>query len=212
MPPDGVAIDVGAHGGQVTRLLSGLVPRGTVIAVEPSGYARSVLRPALWARRARNVVVVAGALGATQGVAVLRTPIKRRGDLGYGLAHISPNGSDDNAVAETVLVTTLDVLVRTLALRRVDFIKVDIEGYEAALIAGALETIRQFRPALLLEHDAGFTARAGFDLAALWTQLVALDYRPHMLAGETFAPVPRVQWPHEGDVFWLPRAFDAEAA
>jgi FkbM family methyltransferase len=212
MPPDGVAIDVGAHGGQVTRLLSGLVPRGTVIAVEPSGYARSVLRPALWARRARNVVVVAGALGATQGVAVLRTPIKRRGDMGYGLAHISANGPEHTHVAETVLVTTLDLLVQMLALGRVDFIKVDIEGYEAALVAGALETLRQFRPALLLEHDAGFTSRAGFDLPALWAQLVALDYRPHTLSGATFAPVPQAQWPREGDVFWLPQSSAARAA
>jgi len=207
LPADGVAIDVGAHGGQVTRLLAGLAPRGTVVAVEPSGYARSVLRPALWARGHRNVVVVAGALGASPGVAVLRTPIKRHGDMGYGLAHISARpGGEAASVAETVLVTTLDALVAALSLPRVDFIKVDIEGYESALIAGARETLLRHRPALLLEHDSGFLARAGADLGALWNELLALHYAPHILAGSRLDPLPAARGPREGDVFWLPAA------
>jgi hypothetical protein len=37
LPEDGIAIDVGAHGGQITRLLSGLLPNGLVVAVEPGG-------------------------------------------------------------------------------------------------------------------------------------------------------------------------------
>ena len=87
---DGIAIDVGAHGGQFTRLLAGLVPQGLVVAVEPSGYTRSVLQPALWMRGVHNVVVVAAALGAELGAMMLRTPIKRRGDMGYGLANPRP--------------------------------------------------------------------------------------------------------------------------
>ena len=86
IPPNGVVIDVGAHGGQFTRLLAGLVPKGLLLAVEPSGYARSVLKPAMWARGTRNALVVAMALGDEPGVAMLHTPIKRRGDMGYGLA------------------------------------------------------------------------------------------------------------------------------
>jgi FkbM family methyltransferase len=204
LPRDGVAIDVGAHGGQVTRLLAELAPDGVVIAVEPSGYARSVLRPALWGRGLRNVVVVAGALGAAPGVAVLRTPIKRRGDVGYGLAHIAADGPDEAAcIAETVLVTTLDALVAGLALPRVDFIKVDIEGYEAALVAGGEATLRRFRPALLLEHDAGFMTRAGADLPTLWARLLAMGYWPHGMVGESLTLLVNPETSREGDAFWL---------
>ncbi|MDB5398725.1 MAG: methyltransferase FkbM family [Rhodopila sp.] len=86
VPLNGFTIDIGAHGGQFTRLLSGLTPGGLVVAVEPSSYARSILRMALWLRGARNVIVVAAGLGDKAGTAMIRTPIKRRGDMGYGLA------------------------------------------------------------------------------------------------------------------------------
>jgi hypothetical protein len=44
---------------QITRLLTGIAPAGPIIAIEPSVYARSILRIALWLRRCRNVVVIA---------------------------------------------------------------------------------------------------------------------------------------------------------
>lgn len=200
---DGIAIDVGAHGGQFTRLLAGLVPQGLVVAVEPSGYTRSVLRPALWARRVRNVVVVAAALGAKSGAAMLHTPIKRRGDMGYGLATLA-SPATGTGVDEPVAVTTLDALVAALALPRVDFVKADIEGHEAALIAGGRETLQRHRPALLLEHDAAFLARAGADLDALWAELVSLGYQPHSLADGAPSLIHLANGPTQEDVLWLP--------
>ncbi|HEX7390898.1 MAG TPA: FkbM family methyltransferase [Acidiphilium sp.] len=92
LPQDGVAIDVGAHGGQITRLLSRLTPYGKVIAVEPNSYTRSILRMALWLRGCRNVIVVATALGAGFAVSMIRTPIKRHGDMGYGLSNLLDGG------------------------------------------------------------------------------------------------------------------------
>lgn len=207
LPADGVAIDVGAHGGQFTRLLAGLAPRGLVVAVEPSGYTRSVLRPTLWARRARNVIVVAAALGAAPGIAMLSTPLKRRGDMGYGLANLAAASAGDGdapRIVEPVPVATLDALVEALAVRRVDLIKADIEGHEAALIDGARETLRRFRPALLLEHDGTFLARAGDSLAALWSRLLEAGYVPHRQEADGAWPRPVENGPCEGDVLWLP--------
>ena len=203
LPEDGVAIDVGAHGGQFTRLLAGLVPWGLVVAVEPSGYARSVLRPALWVRGVGNAVVVAAALGAESGAAVLRTPLKRRGEMGYGLATIA-SPAPGGGVAEPVAVATLDALVAALALPRVDFVKADIEGHEVALIAGARSTLMRYRPVLLLEHDATLLARAGASLDALWAELLSLGYQPHGLAAGAPSPLNVGDGPKQGDVLWLP--------
>lgn len=50
--------------------------------------------------------------------------------------------------AVSISVTTLDNVVRELALPRVDFLKIDIEGSELKAIAGATETIRRFAPAI----------------------------------------------------------------
>jgi FkbM family methyltransferase len=205
VPKDGVAIDVGAHGGQFTRLLTEIVPRGLVLAIEPSSYARSVLRTALWIRGVSNVIVVAAAIGAESGIAVLHTPIKRRGDMGYGLAHLGscPQEGPGERVAEPVAVTTLDALIAALQLSRVDFVKADIEGYEAALIAGARATLKRCRPPLLLEHDADHLARTGSSLDALWAELTSLGYRPHKLIQDELTSMEANE-PMQGDVLWLP--------
>jgi hypothetical protein len=51
---------------------------------------------------------------------------------------------------ERVPLTTIDNLVAELALERVDFIKMDIEGAELNAIRGAAQTIRRFRPRLAI--------------------------------------------------------------
>ena len=75
LPEDGVAIEIGAHGGQVTRLLADLLPHGHVLAVEPGSHARSVLRTKLLLHPRRNLFVAMG-----YGIASLvpdpgRTPV-----------------------------------------------------------------------------------------------------------------------------------------
>jgi FkbM family methyltransferase len=48
----------------------------------------------------------------------------------------------------TVIVDTLDFIVGPSA---VDFIKIDVEGYEVRVVRGALNTIRACKPKLLIE-------------------------------------------------------------
>jgi FkbM family methyltransferase len=175
LPADGVAIDIGAHGGQVTRLLADMAPSGTVVAVEPSGYSRSVLHLALLARPRRNVRVVATALGEAPGLAMMATPLKRHDAMGYGAASLAPD-PERKAVRELVPVATLDALVAAMDLRRVDFLKIDVEGYEAAVLLGARDVLTRFHPAILVEIDNARLLRAGTDIETLWAYLTGLGY------------------------------------
>lgn len=197
LPTDGVAIDVGAHGGQVTRLLAGIASNGLVLAVEPSSYSRAILRVALWLRRVRNTVVFAGALGSTNGTATIHTPLKRYRDMGYGLANLVSGGAD--AISEPVAMVTLDCLVAEFGLKRVDFIKADIEGYEGAMLAGAKSVLDTYRPAVFLEMNDEFLRRAGSSLNGLWSDLKGLGYIPHSVSGAAIAnPADAL-----GDVLWI---------
>ena len=204
LPKDGVAIDVGAHGGQITRLLCRLMSKGTVIAVEPSSYSRSILRLALWARHIKNAIVVAGALGDQNGVATIRTPIKDKGDMGYGLTHIDSNKINDNRkfIKEICLRTTLDSLASEVKLHRIDFIKVDIEGHEAAFVCGAIHTLARFKPIVLMEHDEQRLQRAGASGTSLWSTMKELGYQAHKMVSINLVKIEG--WNGEGDVFWLP--------
>lgn len=183
LPEDGVVIDIGAHGGQVTRLLSDLVPRGHVFAVEPSSYARSILRANLLFRPRRNLSVVPMALGAAPGLALLSTSVKRTGAMGYGIASLVPDPGRAALVREPVPVGTLDALVETLELPRVDLLKIDVEGCEAAVLAGAAGSLARFRPAVYLEVARDRLLRAGSSPEEIRAMLSGLGYAAQAVPG-----------------------------
>lgn len=60
----------------------------------------------------------------------------------------------NDALTVNLPLTTIDLITKELQLERVDFIKLDIEGAEKRALAGAVETIRRFKPriALCLYH------------------------------------------------------------
>lgn len=49
-------------------------------------------------------------------------------------------------------VTTVDAVLQLINLSRLDWLKLDVEGCEAAVISGALATIKRYRPKILVEH------------------------------------------------------------
>ena len=52
--------------------------------------------------------------------------------------------------SDRVPMTTIDKFVLDNNLKKVDFIKMDTEGYEKQVILGAKETIKRFKPVLAL--------------------------------------------------------------
>ncbi|MBS0411077.1 MAG: FkbM family methyltransferase [Proteobacteria bacterium] len=173
---DAVVLDVGAHAGQFAKLFAAMAPRGRVYAFEPSPYARSILEPALAVGGRGRAEIVPAGLSDRPGELVLHTPIKRRGGLGFGTAHL---GGADAApgVDQMVPLTTLDAFAEARGLSRLDFIKMDIEGWEARALAGGRQTLARFLPFLFLEVDAAMLARAGDDPDSLFRWLGELGYR-----------------------------------
>jgi len=198
---DAVVLDVGAHAGQYAKLFAKLAPRGRVYAVEPQSYARRILRAAIAFNRLGNITILPVALGARRGTARLTIPVKASGSYGFGLAHLGPDTRGGPAETEVVDVETLDGLARRLDLARLDFIKADIEGFEQAMIEGAILTLKRFKPALLIEFNQQHLTRVGGSVAGLWKLLKGLGYRPFDPGvGSAMAPVLR---PRQGDILWL---------
>lgn len=166
-----VVADVGANLGYYTVRFSRLVgPRGRVHAFEPSPRYRPRLVDHL--RRngcPDNVTVSEFALSDREGEERLF------GDAVSASMHWVHDARQP-AVEETIRLTTFDAYARAAGLERLDFVKVDIDGHEPRFLAGAAETLRRFRPAILIEFAQLNLLTAGSDVDQLAAQLAALGY------------------------------------
>lgn len=176
--PDSIVIDVGANAGYYAKIFARMAFKGKVFAFEPGSYARSILQKVVCIRGLNNVSIVPAGLGDRHGKVELHLPLKISGSLGYGLGHMGDDKTVDarETIAETVDILTLDQFVTDKDISRVDFIKIDIEGWELRALEGARNTIKRDHPVLMLEMVDRFLSRAGDSSQKLWDFLTEHGY------------------------------------
>lgn len=198
---DSIIFDVGAHSGQFTKLFARAAPRGTVYSFEPGSYALSIFRLNLSVNRLTNVTLVPYGLGDASGICTLCVPLKPGGVHRFGLSHMGGTAVGELARKEEIAMTTIDRFARKEKLTRLDFLKADIEGWELRMLVGGAETIKRYRPAMMIEFDDARLVRAGDSLSAIWNMLRAWRYRPLIWDGRD--GLHPLDTPQDGNVFWL---------
>jgi FkbM family methyltransferase len=149
LKPGMVVLDIGAHHGYYSLLASQKVGAlGRVIAFEPSLRERRRLLHHLRINACTNVQVEEMALGETEGPAQLYVVRGRE----TGCNSLRPPEVRQSTDATQVRVARLDDYVRENNLPRVDFVKMDVEGGELAVLKGATEFLaRHPRPVIFCE-------------------------------------------------------------
>jgi FkbM family methyltransferase len=156
--PDATAVDVGAHRGVYTLLLSGLVgPAGRVHAIDP--LPRNVASLERLARRSRSVTVHAVAVSSAAGTAEIFVPMPAGHHLD-ALASVRPP-----SVAHSVVRVTTDTLDGILENHPVDFVKCDAEGHEDAVLAGARATLSAL-PTVVIKTEQRHRSKPVTDVLA----------------------------------------------
>ena len=206
IPEDAVVLDVGGHAGQFAKLFARMAPKGHVYTVEPGSYALSIMRPAIRFNRLRNITILPVGLSDSPGTVTLHVPIKKSGSIGYGLSHIADITEQRDhrpSISDTISLTTIDRIAVSEDLRRLDFIKADIEGWEFRMIAGAEQTLLRFRPSLMVEVTSETLARAGDTPESLFSYFASIDYDGYILEPDMkrFQPVELAR---KNDVFFVP--------
>lgn len=139
------ALDVGANIGAYTLPLAQLVgPDGRVVAYEPGAFNRDHLAQSLALNQCNNVTVSTAALSDFAGTGWLK--IEHSGELNQLVPE--QTGADD---VESVQVTTLDHELDKFDWAQVDFMKIDAEGQEAAIIRGGQRFFKRYSPLILFE-------------------------------------------------------------
>lgn len=201
VPRSAVVFDIGAHAGQYTKLFARSASSGRVYAFEPGSYARAILRSVVTLHRLGNVSVLPFALGAVCGVDTLSVPLKAGGSFGFGLSHLGRPQQRWAAVAqELVGLATLDAVAAGLGLDRLDFVKADVEGWELSLLRGGEQTLRRFRPILVIELLTQHLARADNRVEDAFAFLADLGYAAFDLTLE--GELVPAAGPRDGE-FWF---------
>ena len=144
--PGGVAVDVGANIGSRTLVMAKAVgPAGFVVAYEPQRVVFQTLCANLALNSIFNVDARCAAVGAVAGWVRIPEP-----------DYTKPGNFGGVAVAESAgrrvpLVRLDDDLAPDLT--RLDFLKVDVEGFELDVLRGADGLIRRFGPLIYVEND-----------------------------------------------------------
>lgn len=139
----GLALDIGANVGLWSKDLCSSFER--VLAFEPVADFRACLLKNV---TATNLEIHACALGAEETmINMIITPDNT------GHSHVDTNSLGAGAIP----MHRLD----NLDLPKIDYIKIDCEGYENTILQGAKETILRDRPIMVVEHkkhkDVGHT-------------------------------------------------------
>ena len=165
---DGLAFDIGSHVGD--RIASFRRLGARVIALEPQPLCATAIRAIHGGDS--GVTLVQSACGAVEGILELHinsaNPTVTTASTDFVKAADGADGWHGQVWDQTmdVAVTTLDILIATYG--RPDFIKIDVEGFEASVLAGLSAPV----PALSFEFT---TIQRDVALLCL-TRLSALGY------------------------------------
>lgn len=148
-------IEIGGHIGYISMFYSKLVGTyGHVVVFEPGPNNLPYLHRNL--QNCNNVEIISSAVSDTNGTATFfleeltgqnNTLIR---DYSIFMQNRKSAGYSENQVPVTVKITTLDSFVKRQKFEP-DFIKIDVEGAEYQVIVGGAETIRKYKPMMMIE-------------------------------------------------------------
>jgi FkbM family methyltransferase len=178
MPPAVVVVDVGANIGWHAMHAARQRNVETVVAFEPDPFNAWLLDRALKENAIDNVIVDPRAVGAAPGTARLY----RYKSSNFGRHSLA---TDHGFGSRQVPVTDLDGALATLgyANRPIAALKIDVEGYEPAVIAGATGTLLR-AGAVIVEYSPELSAGAGLSAADMLTRLRGLGFTPFVLRSD----------------------------
>lgn len=146
---DSVVIDAGANIGTFSILANHLAPNGKVYSFEPVKYTFELLR--------KNTVNYKNVSSYNYGLGDKESEKKifvykdtTGGNVLEDSEVVEQRIREDFSGSEKIRITTIDKFVKENNINKVDFIKIDTEGYEARIIEGARETIKRFKPIMAM--------------------------------------------------------------
>lgn len=142
--PDPIFLDIGANTGVYSIFMSKFCKE--VHAFEPAEKAIEALKTNIKINNIKNIFIHNIGLGERTGRLNLLVPLR----YGTGNSSFVYNGPQNTESVEVDVVKG-DEAVKKLNLKKIDLIKIDVEGFEKDVLAGLKETIKKYHPIIFME-------------------------------------------------------------
>jgi FkbM family methyltransferase len=174
-------LDLGAHLGVFS--LPGAAAGFEVVAMEASPRNAALLRASAARNGFKNMKVVQAAVSSQPGT----LDFIENGPWGHVPA---TQGADPLPLTIQVRAVTVDELVRELGWESLDFVKMDIEGWELPALSGMSETIRRMNvPYIVYESNGVILHLRGETTEGLRAAFEAHGYRNYLVLQGRLAPM-----------------------
>jgi len=172
--------DVGANFGYYAIVLASVLgPDARVHAFEPNPPTFARLQKNVALNHCSNIAVHAFGLSDTEG----ETGIQTR-DGNSGVAQLVEGSG--------VPVRPLDAIAAEAGLDRLDFVKIDVEGFEERVLVGGATSFARFRPLVLIELNPPYLARAGSSVERIAKLFADWSYRLYVPARDKLVPLDKL--------------------
>jgi FkbM family methyltransferase len=173
---DLVIYDIGAFHGLLTLFFSRQARQ--VISYEPNSRNHTRLMENLKLNGAKNVTVRKVGIGSRAEVATMVSSTLMPGGASIESNTVSGlRNSHQTMLTEQISITTLDEDIQQNSLPVPDFVKIDVEGGELAVLLGARHTLTTHSPQLFLEMHGETMNLKRKNVAAVVACLLDLGYR-----------------------------------
>ena len=142
--PDFVIADIGANIGLTSILFSKLCSK--VVSFEPSPSTYRILTKNLEINNIKNVLSVNAGLGDKNETSTITFASNMRSG-GFISDQVRPIADH---TTESITIKRLDDVWSDYD-ERLDFVKIDVEGFEGHVIKGAKEVLKKYKPTVVLE-------------------------------------------------------------
>jgi FkbM family methyltransferase len=172
LKPGNVALDIGANIGlQTLRMSQCTGTTGKVYAFEPLAYLQEKFRKNMQLNKADNVIMFPFALSDEESEAdfnINKNP--------WNQGAFSIGNKNTGSEAQRVFIKVADEIAEIKSLDRLDFIKIDVEGYEYQVLKGLKQTLEKHKPRIIFEYDTNYWASAGQNITDCFNFLGTFNY------------------------------------
>jgi len=169
-------IDVGANQGEFSIFAASKLPHGRVLAFEPVSETRKLLMKNKKINAFQNLEIFDFGLSDHAGSFPVYTSVDTALHHGYheGLSTLYKT-KDRTVFEEEVSLNVFDDIFYT-DLKRMDFVKIDVEGAELYVLKGMYNSLLRFRPDLMIEINEETFNAASYSTTDLVSFLKGLNY------------------------------------